>query len=294
MKEEDYQLRSFLAIARAGSLRAAAEKLQISQPALSKQLQRLERAIDAPLFRRHGRGMALTEVGQELFIQLDQSFALVDLAVERARDAHARGRSFITIATVNTLATYVVPDLLRLLLASRPLLRVSVLTASSPDVVERVERGYADIGLVYDISVNTSAVLVRRLHSETLAGYCTPTHPHSHDLSAEDLAKCRLILPPRPYALRGIVERELSGDIQVAIESNSVSMSLDLAAQGLGLAILPWELPESSITTRGLIRVRLLGASMKRPVAAIYRSSTRVNETILETLTTIETLTSAF
>ncbi len=53
-------------------------------------------------------------------------------------------------------------------------MQVCINNASSLDVVERVVRGYADIGLVYDISVNTNAVQVQRLHSETIAGYCTP------------------------------------------------------------------------------------------------------------------------
>lgn len=277
LQEHDHLLRSFLAIARAGTLRQAAENLDISQPALSKQLRRLEQTLGQALFRRHGRGMAPTAAGQSLFAQLSHGFELIDQAVDQIRNTAAGTTGSVSICTVNTLGAYMVPDLLARLAADQPGLRASVHNASSPGVVERVERGYADIGLVYDISVNTNAVLAQRLHRETIAGYCMPEFSPCNAFSAGELVATRLILPPRPYALRSIVEREIPASFVPAIESNSVSMSLDFAAKGLGLALLPHLLPDELVSTRGLKRVSILDGKLHRPVAAIYRNGSQLN-----------------
>lgn len=294
MQEHDHLLRSFLAIARAGTLREAAENLGISQPALSKQLQRLEHSIGQSVFRRHGRGMAPTAAGQLLFTQLSHGFELIDLATGNARNAAMGTAGSIAICTVNTLGAYMVPDLLANLAVAQPGLRASVHNASSPDVVERVVRGYADIGLVYDISVNTNAVQVQRLHLETIAGYCMPAFSSCVSFSASDLVAARLILPPRPYALRSILERAIPASFQPAIESNSVSMSLDIAAKGLGLALLPWLLPDELVVTRGLKRVAILEGKLRRPVAAIYRNESQLNATTRAALAAAQLLARGF
>ena len=294
MQERDHLLRSFLAIAKAGTLREAAENLSISPPALSKQLQRLELSVGQALFRRHGRGMTPTAAGQLLFTQLSHSFELIDLAMDNARNAATGTAGSLSICTVNTLGAYMVPDLLVHLAMAQPSLHISVRNASSPDVVERVVRGYADVGLVYDISINTDSVLVQRLHLETIAGYCSPEFSSSSSFSAADLITTRLILPPRPYALRSILEREISAGLKPAIESNSVGMSLDFAAKGLGLALLPQLLPDDLIITRGLKRVNVLNGTLRRPVAAISRNGSQMSASTRAALAAVQVLAQGF
>lgn len=288
MQPNDHQLRLFLAVARARSLRAAADKLGVTQPALSKQMRALENALRAPLFRRDGRGMELTPLGQQLLHSMSHSFDLVDAAYEAASAAATKAGGRVSIATVNTLAAYLIPDVTTHLMSRYPDLMATLVTASSPEVVERVERGYSEIGLVYDLAVNSDAFVVHRLHQETLSGYRAKSVGGPTSYTAEELVAQPLILPPKPYALRRAVERELGSALRIAVECNSVTLSLDLAARGLGMAVLPRYLPDAMVASRSLERVEILGGSLRRPVVAISRKADRTTESVSVTLAAVQ------
>ena len=177
------------------------------------------------------------------------------------------------MVTVNTLAAYLIPQAVTELRRRQPELSLSILTGSSPDVVERVERGFADLGLVYDAAVDTDAFSVHPLHKEILAGYCKAGAATVSNLDCEQLQAARLILPPKTYALRRAFERELGAAPQVSVECNSISLALDMAACGLGVAILPHHLHATMIDVRGLKRVQILGGTLSRQVVAICRKT---------------------
>jgi LysR family nitrogen assimilation transcriptional regulator len=287
MRPNDHQIRLFLVVARALSLRTAASKLGITQSALSKQMRSLEAELQAPLFRRDGRGMQLTPLGQQLFQSMSHSYEQVDAAFEAASTTFARVQRGVSIAMVNTLATYLIPEVTEMLVKSHPNLRATLVTASSPEVVERVERGYSEIGLVYDLAVDTDAFFVERLHKELLSGYQKRRTGVAANYTAKELAAQPLILPPRPYALRRAVERELGAGLQIAVECNSVTLSLDLAARGLGIAVLPHDLPAVMVANRGLERVEILGGTLRRPVVAICRKADRMTESVSVTMAAV-------
>jgi LysR family nitrogen assimilation transcriptional regulator len=297
MQDKDRLLRTFLLVADSGSLQRTADKLGLSQPAVSKQISALEDFMGCALFKRHGRGMTMTQVGLRLAENTAEQFALLDAAMDNAR-ASADASRFVRIATVNTLAAYFVTPVLAELKRLHPALVVRVDNASSPEVVDQIVRGHADIGLVYDLAVNTDAVSVFRLYHESVSAYETmgeseastlqPATGAVAEVSVADLARRPLILPPRPYALRRVVERELPGPLTIAAECNSVSVSLDLAGAGLGTAILPSALPDSAVVPRRLRRFRISDADLGRHVVAIHRSVGQPSKAMIATLQVVK------
>jgi DNA-binding transcriptional LysR family regulator len=175
---------------------------------------------------------------------------------------------------------------------SHPELVARIDNASSPDVVEQVLRGHADVGLVYDLAVDTDAVHLRRLYTEKLSAYSAPSvEPaagQGGEIGVAELAQMPLIVPPRRYALRRVIERELPGPLSIAAECNSVSVSLDLAATGIGTAILPSALPENAVSPRGLRRMRITGGNFGRDAVLIHLSSNPPSRAIAATLQAIE------
>lgn len=270
MDTTDHSLRQFVFAARSPSLRKAAETLAISQPALSKQIRRLEQQLGFTLFRRHGRGIALTASGTELLARLEPAFEQIDQAMAAASSAGA-STHHLGIATVNTLAAYLLPDLAVEFRKQGATPRLTLLAASSQDVVEAVVRGRADMGFVYDVAIDSEEVERILLHDELLVGYQLAGRGGPREITASELAAQALILPPRPYVLRRIVERECGQPLQPAIESNSVELTLDLAAAGCGMGILPDRLGRAMVASRGLERVRIVGGRFERKVAAIRR-----------------------
>jgi LysR family transcriptional regulator, nitrogen assimilation regulatory protein len=278
MHDKDRLLRTFLLVAHSGSLQRAAEKLGVTQPAISKQISNLEEFLGCNLFQRHGRGMTITQAGQRLAESTSEHFAMLDAALDSVRTS-ASAASYLRIVTVNTLAAYLIPPVLVALRRSHPQLLVRVDNASSPEVVDQVARGHADVGLVYDLAVNTDAVCIRRLYLEEVCAYESSggeVHqwPEPRFITAEQLSQRPLIVPPRPYALRRVIERELPAPLNIAVECNSISVSLDLASAGVGTVILPSAIPDAVIIPRGLNKFSITGAELGRQVVAIHRPQT--------------------
>lgn len=283
MHDKDKLLRTFLLVSDSGSLQKAADKLGISQPAVSKQISALEEHLGCALFKRHTRGMTATPAGLRLAETTAVSLSMIDAALDAARSTGDAAR-YVRISSVNTLAAYLIPSLLTELKRVHPALVVRVDNASSPEVVDQVVRGQADIGLVYDLAVNTDAVTTHRLYRESVCayeatatgrrGWAESTGAGTGSISVADLSRRPLILPPRPYALRRVIERELTGPLTIAAECNSVSVSLDLASAGIGTVILPSALPEVAIAPRRLARLRISDADLGRHVVAIHRFAT--------------------
>ncbi|ASL47229.1 HTH-type transcriptional regulator GltC [Burkholderia sp. AD24] len=270
LANRDHQLRLFVAVAKANSLREAAEILGLTQPALSKQIRALEAALNETLFLRHGRGMQLTPAGEALFLKLEPLFNSLDATFAHAGQPGEQ-RGTLRIATVQTLVAWFIPELSRQLLALYPDLLLTIHCDSSANVVESVERGKADLGFVYETAVDGPELVAEPLFEERLALYTRAGHAVGADAPAH-LAGLPLILPPRPFALRRMVERALGCSVQPYIECDSLELCLRLVSIGDGVTVLPDNLPRDMVEDRDLRRMPLNTISPRRLVALSRRA----------------------
>lgn len=293
--DADRLLRAFVAVARSGSLASAGFALGLTAAAVSRQIAALEVHIGTRLFDHHGRGMRPTSTGAQLLRQVSAGFDLLDAALAEAQGAEGQRQAQVRIASVNTLAAYLLPEVARRIRDRHPQRLLQLLNASSPDVVELVARGNADLGLVYDLAVDTGAVRVQRLFAEDLCAFCRADERLPEAIDSAALLQQPLIVPPRPYALRRLLDKTFGAGLRAMIESNSVSLSLDLAARGLGLALLPTRLPEAMVRAHGLRRVRIAGVDLRRPVVLIHRPApAELPPAARETMQLIEACTAAW
>src|ERR1700730_130966 len=114
------QLRTFYEVATTGSFTRAAAKLYLSQPAVTQQIRALESELGFALFERHGRRLRLTAAGEALQAYPPRVLSLVDEAINAAREAAGRGSRTLHVGAGDTVATYILPDLVRDFHASRP------------------------------------------------------------------------------------------------------------------------------------------------------------------------------
>ncbi|MEC5407052.1 LysR family transcriptional regulator [Paraburkholderia sp. MPAMCS5] len=262
----DTQLRMFVAVAKSRSLRAAADSVGITQPALSKHIQSLELKLGHPLFRRHGRGMQLTPDGEALFRTIEPLFDALDESVSHACVNGPGWGLSLRIATVQTLVGHFVPTLSKELLRLYPQVRLSLQCESSSQVVETVLRGIADLGLTYSTDVNAAELECVDLYSEHLALY-HHTRSDVNRAAISRLSDLKLILPPRHFGVRRYVERVLGSQIQPFIECNSLELSLRMSAISGAIAILPEHVPRDLIESCELKRVILADIPPRRLVA---------------------------
>jgi len=271
------QVEGFLEIARQHNLSRAAEALHVTQPALTARIKLLEEELGTPLFERSHRGMRLTDAGR----------AFVPHA-ERAVDALATGRGLVgdhargvagqlTIGTAPAIGTYVLPGLLTRFVARFSDIRLVVRTGHSEEIVELVDRGELDIGLIRE--VHHTGVTVRTLYSDALILVVPPRHEFAHigPVDVERLADATLILFDRTssyYDLTHAIFRAAGVVPRSTIELDNIEAAKHMVRNGLGVALLPATAIAGDVARGELRSVVLAGVPPnRRRIVAVWRST---------------------
>jgi DNA-binding transcriptional LysR family regulator len=255
------RVRVFHAVAQAGSFTRAAERLGLSQSAISRQIGGLEEDLGTPLFHRHARGLVLTEQGEILLTtanEVAKRMAAVENALGESRDSpagHLRVNATVGIGTVWLVAR--LPDFLD----RYPDIRVS-LVISDGDVDLSMRQ--ADVAI--RVARPTQPDLIqRRLMTVHTHIYAAPAYLERHGTphAAEDLDRHRLIAygddSVVPVAslnwvlTAGYEEDEARPLRQASLKVNNVFGMLRAAESGLGLASLPDYLGSSSAKLRRVL-----------------------------------------
>jgi DNA-binding transcriptional LysR family regulator len=141
------QLTSFLAVAREGSVSAAADKLHVTQPSISAAVSALSRELGVELTERVGRGIGLTAAGDAFRPYAADVLGLVGQGREAAREAADVTMRSLRIVAVATAAEYVVPSLLRAFHRLHPEVNLALEVANRAIVFERVLEHEADVAI---------------------------------------------------------------------------------------------------------------------------------------------------
>ncbi|GAB2819404.1 LysR family transcriptional regulator [Actinoallomurus bryophytorum] len=235
------RLRVLVAIARTGSVTAAAKELHYSQPSVSHHLARLEAETGAQLVRRAGRGIRLTEAGRTLAERGAEILGRLD-AAEAELSAHvglSQGRVRLA-AFPSALGTFV-PRAAALLAARHPGLQVSLSEAEPPEAVRMLRAGYVDVAVIfrYDLEGEDDGITTRRLLDEpsylVTASEALETSPDLAAFSdAEWIAgcdRCRLHLLDMCSRAGFDPKISFTTDDFVAVQA--------MVAAGLGVTTLP-------------------------------------------------------
>jgi LysR family transcriptional regulator, transcription activator of glutamate synthase operon len=197
----------------------------------------LENHPEKALFSRTGRGMELTEVGKLLLEVAKSGDALVDEAMETVRESEGVTRGNVRLAVVHTLSYYFAADVLSAFLGARPRVNLSLMGRSSPEVVELVERGKANIGFVYDSAVASGELTSIPLFDDDM---CLITCQDNEFEDGIDLTvtPLRLVGFSQHCALRRMLEADGMRP-EFGAEVETVDAMLRLVASRVGACILP-------------------------------------------------------
>ena len=270
MENLDRHIRYFVKIAELKSLSKAADCLDLNQSGLSRQLAALETYVGKSLFSRTGRGVELTGAGKVLLEGAKSGYVLIDGALETVRDKEGVTQGCVRLAIVHTLSYYFTAEVICAFIAQRPHVNLSLMGRSSPEVVELVENGKADIGFVYDAAVASADLTSIPLFEEEM---CLIIREDSGVAECVDLtiAPPRLVGFPPHYALRKMLDRG-GLRLEFAAEVETVDAMLRLASLGVGACVLPSRMPDDIVRDRKLKKVRIFNPPMKRRVVAIVRA----------------------
>jgi molybdate transport repressor ModE-like protein len=235
----------FRTAARTGSISAAARDLGWTQPAVSQQLQRLEREAGCPLLTRGARGVTLTEAGELLLARADAMAGQLHMAAEEmAHLAELRGGR-VRLVAFPSAAAVLVPPAVQALGRRHPGVEVGMVEAEPPAAWSAVRAGEADLGLVFghDGPPPDDGVLTWvPLRAEPIHLILPPDHPVTRRRAVRlgDLAgdgwiggceRCRQHLVARCRAAGFEPRLQHETDDYVVVQN--------LVARGLGVALLP-------------------------------------------------------
>lgn len=141
------QLTYFVEVLRRGSITAASEVLDVSQPAISVSLRKLETEIGAPLLDRSPAGVSATPAGDELLPRAEAILARVDEAIVAARSATSAGPHELRLAIPPIVGMQAILDILENFIPEHPEINVTILEAGTEGVLAGVEKGQIDIAV---------------------------------------------------------------------------------------------------------------------------------------------------
>ena len=142
------KLRIFVAVARAGSFTRAADLLDLRQPTVSQQIQALERDLRTPLFDRLPRSVRPTAAGETLLAYAERLLTLAEEAQAATREAAGLAARTLRLGAGNTLATYILPDLLARLRWEHPEIIVQITVGNTDQLLDAVLDTRAELALV--------------------------------------------------------------------------------------------------------------------------------------------------
>jgi DNA-binding transcriptional LysR family regulator len=237
------QIRAFLTVARLKSFTAAAALLNLTQPALTMQIRRLEEALRVTLFDRNTRSVELTRVGRDLLPAFERTLADFDAALGSARDIATQARGIVRLAALPSFAASVLPDAILKFRKVRPNVVFDLRDVIAGQVLALVQSEQVDFGVMGGAlkahDVETIFETQDRLHV---------VYPKGHRIgrlkavTPAALAEFPLILMHRDTSVRAIVDAgfDAAGLIpQAACEPIYMMTAVGMVRSGLGLTILP-------------------------------------------------------
>ncbi|WP_337054734.1 LysR family transcriptional regulator [Pseudoxanthomonas sp. USHLN014] len=241
MNCEILDLRAFLLVAESRSFHRAAETLHVSQPALSRRIQKLEQAIGSPLLERTTRSVSTTAVGENLLPLVRRMLEEFDGSLFAQRGDHV-GRQ-ITIACLPTAAFYFLPSVMARFHAEHPNVRFRILDVPATEGLQAVERGEVEFGINF-MGASDPNLSFEVLVEDPFVLACRRDHPlaKKRKIAWSDLEKHQLITVHRTSGNRTLLDGALAREnlkLRWFYEVTHLSTSLGMVEAGIGVSVLP-------------------------------------------------------
>ena len=285
------QLAAFCAVVERRSFSQAAERLGVSQPAVSLQIRALEQRVGRQLLDRSGRRVEPTEAGLRLYRGAQRMLALEEQLLEQmVDDADGRLRGRLELGASSGPGETVLPLLLCEFQRVHPEVRVALSVFDTQTVVDLVARRELELGVVGAARRHRSVSFEPFFRDEVVLA-CPPDHRFAgRTISLEDLRSEPLIVMQEGAGVRQVIEDELRG---AGVRLKQLNVHLELGLQesvrsavraGFGVAFISRSAVESDLTAGTLAAAGVEGLEPAREIALVRpagRTTTRLAQAFL-------------
>ena len=295
------QLKILQTIAIEGSFKKAAEKLYISQPAVSLQIQNLERQLNTPLFYRDKRKARLTETGRLLIKYCERILSLCDETCRALDELHTLQTGSLILGASQTTGTYLMPRLIGIFKNKYPQISIELQVHSTRKISWGVANGNIDLAIVGgEVTQELQKDLRITSYAEDELALILPlSHPFStlEFIQKEDLYRIRFIALNTHSTIRNVIDNTLiqhgidSSYLKIEMELNSIEAIKNAVHSGLGAAFVSVSAITKELELGMLHWAKIEGLTMKRTLSILlnpkryYSNATQIfKEEILEML----------
>lgn len=265
-------LQAFLAIAETGSFSLAAERLHLTQPAVSKRIAALELQLDVRLFDRLGREVGLTEAGRALLPRAYQIINVLDDTRRALSNLNGEISGRLTLATSHHIGLHRLPPLLRAFTRTYPLVSLDIRFLDSEVAYEEVLHGRAELAVITLAPETRLPVRAVPVWNDPLDFVAAPEHPLASNgtVSLADVARHPAVFPGSNTFTHHIVHKlfESRGlTPNIAMSTNYMETIKMMVSIGLAWSVLPL-----TMLDRQVVRLPLPGIQLSRQLGYIVHT----------------------
>jgi DNA-binding transcriptional LysR family regulator len=285
------QLRTFSRVIDLGSFSAAAERLDISQPAVSLQIRQLERRLGVRLIERVGRRVTATTAGEELLRHVREIDGAMTATLE-AMARHVRGViGRVRLGTGATACIYFLPAILRKLRLRFPSLDIVVRTGNTSEILKLIDDNVIDLGFVTLPAAGRTFDVRPVLEDEFVAIAAPEAMTLPAKVKPSDLTKFPVVLYESGAHSRVLIDHwsaEAGFSLKPVMELGSVEAIKELVGAGLGCSIVP-RMAVRDTRSRPHLLIRSLSPKLYRTLAIVLRHDKPLHRGLREIVSAIET-----
>ncbi len=269
------QLETFLAVVDTGSFSRGADRRNLTQPAVSLSIRRLEEEVGEPLFDRTIKGGSLTEAGRSLASYARQMLNLREEALLSIQELQGLFRGRLSLGANESISQYLLPPLLLAFRKAHPAIRIEVYRNLSEKIPSEILERNLDFGfLSYEPTDPRleSRIIARDEHVLVV----DPNHPFvgRKDLRLRDLGDQSFLAhnartPSRDRVVQSFTQAGVP--LRITMELDSLQTIIDFVVMGMGAAILPRIAMAQALAAGQLVEVPIVDLKIRRSLRIVHR-----------------------
>ena len=280
--------RIFYTVANTGNISKAAKELYISQPAISKSIQKLEESVGCKLFSRSSRGVVLTDEGKLLYEHVSEAFETLTMGEEKLKRSIELGVGHLKIGVSSTLCKYLLLPYLKEFIRQNPHISISISCQSTNDTLELLEDNKIDIGLI------GKPENLKNIHFdflEEIEDIFVAAKDYLRNLKARGIQKdhilqsSTLMLLDKNNMTRQYIDDYLQENqiiIKDSIDISDMDLLIDFARIGVGVACVIKNFVREDLENGTLMEIPLGFPIHKREVGFAYKTTTKPSKSLAE------------
>lgn len=268
--------------------RKAAKELYISQPAISKSIQKLEESVGCKLFSRSSRGVVLTDEGKLLYEHVSEAFETLTMGEEKLKRSIELGVGHLKIGVSSTLCKYLLLPYLKEFIRQNPHISISISCQSTNDTLKLLEDNKIDIGLI------GKPENLKNIHFdflEEIEDIFVAAKDYLRNLKARGIQKdhilqsSTLMLLDKNNMTRQYIDDYLQENqiiIKDSIDISDMDLLIDFARIGVGVACVIKNFVREDLENGTLMEIPLGFPIHKREVGFAYKTTTKPSKSLAE------------